>query len=371
MKRKSKIKLSKIKIGILIILLGIIGIAIYNNLGRNIEIQAINGEKISPAECRNLGGKWLSVKEKCKLPLKSIPKSSSASGQNSNSILPDCPKNKPQYGITSYVEGSELCLDENKAKYRYCPKSKEATKITNNHYICGMDVIQSLSQSPQSSPQSQAGNFNLSICPKNQPLYSINSTVENSKLCKKEDNSRWRYCPDFPIAEKVSNDHYICFSPSIPKNVESCGPNLYCPPGQPAIGSFICKEYNDNLIHCCPLGKNVVSGKCETIKTETENTPIPTQICGKYDYCRYTEIPGSYFCKNDKNPNGLYCCPSGDVIVNNACVELQGGYGAFCRKNSTMICQYDGRSLFSFTCSSCREGTTCQGNFWTGAYCKP
>jgi hypothetical protein len=92
------------------------------------------------------------------------------------------------------------------------------------------------------------------------------------------------------------------YSTSLP----ACGAGLYCSVGS-VSGASQCMSGTQPL-YCCPSGQTIVNGVC------TSSTPPP---CGSGLYCSGSSIPGSSQCMSGSQL--VYCCAAGHVIVNGAC----------------------------------------------------
>jgi len=100
----------------------------------------------------------------------------------------------------------------------------------------------------------------------------------------------------------VVNNVLVKSSSSIPP----CGSGLFCS-GSSIPGASQCMSGTQPL-YCCPSGQTIVNGVC------TSSTPPP---CGSGLYCSASSIPGSSQCMSGSQL--VYCCAAGHVIVNGAC----------------------------------------------------
>ena len=86
----------------------------------------------------------------------------------------------------------------------------------------------------------------------------------------------------------------------------SCGSGLYCSVGA-VTGASQCLS-GSQALYCCPSGQTIVNGVC------TSSTPPP---CGSGLYCSGGPIPGASACLSGSQT--VYCCAPGHTIINGAC----------------------------------------------------
>lgn len=86
----------------------------------------------------------------------------------------------------------------------------------------------------------------------------------------------------------------------------ACGTGLYCAGGA-TPGASPCTA-GSQVIYCCPSGQTIVNGACSS-------PTLPP--CGFGLFCAVSSIPGSSRCLSGSQP--LFCCASGHTIVNGAC----------------------------------------------------
>ena len=88
--------------------------------------------------------------------------------------------------------------------------------------------------------------------------------------------------------------------------VPACGSGLFCA-GGPIPGASQCMS-GTQAIYCCPSGQTIVNGAC--------SSPNPPP-CGSGLFCSAGPIAGSSQCLSGTQP--VYCCAPGHTIVNGAC----------------------------------------------------
>ncbi len=136
--------------------------------------------------------------------------------------------------------------------------------------------------------------------------------------------------------------------------VSACGTGLFCAAG--AIpGSSACMS-GSTQIYCCPSGQTIVNGACSS-------SSVPA--CGTGLFCSAGSIPGASACMSGSTR--IYCCPSGQTIVNGACSSSSVpacGTGLFCSAGSIpgssacmsgstrIYCCPSGQTIVNGACSS-------------------
>ena len=131
-----------------------------------------------------------------------------------------------------------------------------------------------------------------------------------------------------------------------------CGSGLYCS-GGPIPGASACLSGSQTLF-CCPSGQTIINGAC--------SSTLP--LCGSGLYCSVGSISGASQCLSGSQ--ALYCCPSGQTIVNGACVSSTPppcGSGLYCSGgpisgasaclsgSQTVYCCASGHTIINGACS--------------------
>jgi murein DD-endopeptidase MepM/ murein hydrolase activator NlpD len=139
-----------------------------------------------------------------------------------------------------------------------------------------------------------------------------NNVPVNGTACNPADPGAQFVCtsPGLPSAQQWTRQAcgggQTCVGTRCQGGAPACGSGLFCA-GNAIPGASACTSGSQTLF-CCPSGQTIVNGACASA------TPPP---CGSGLFCALNAIPGASRCLSGTTP--VFCCAPGRTIVNGAC----------------------------------------------------
>jgi GH25 family lysozyme M1 (1,4-beta-N-acetylmuramidase) len=139
-----------------------------------------------------------------------------------------------------------------------------------------------------------------------------NNVPVNGTACNPADPGAQFVCtmPGLPSAQQwtrqLCGGGQSCVGTRCQGGAPACGSGLFCA-GNAIPGASACASGSQTLF-CCPSGQTIVNGACASA------TPPP---CGSGLFCALNAIPGASRCLSGTTP--VFCCAPGRTIVNGVC----------------------------------------------------